>query len=107
MEYHLTDGGCTGCFFLVIMSRVCIEVSGQGFCRYGFSLEGESVATGRMAPRNDIVKCFLAMASYTFLLESMKAMAAFPPPDTSCQLLAIPVGVCPNVKARNRLRVVK
>lgn len=57
-EHHLTDGGWTGCFFPVIMSRVCIEVSGQGFCRYGFSLEGESVATDRMAPRNDIVKCF-------------------------------------------------
>lgn len=32
----------------------------------------------------------------------MRALAAFLPPDTSCQLLAIPVGVCPNVKARKQ-----
>lgn len=25
MVHHLTDGGCTGCYFLAIMSRVCID----------------------------------------------------------------------------------
>jgi hypothetical protein len=104
MVPHLTGGGCTSCFFPVTMSRVCIDICAQGFCGYEFSLEeGKSVATGRAAPQNDIVKCLLAVTSSTFLPESRRALAAFLPPDTSCQLLAIPVGVCPNVKPENRL----
>lgn len=102
MVHHLTDGGCTGCFFPVIMSRVCIDVCAQSFCGHEFSLEGKSAATGRVAPQNDIVKCLLAMTSSTFLPENTSTLAAFLPPDTSCQVLAIPVGVYPNAKSRKQ-----